>query len=468
MIESFKDGIADPLLLLDDMFDALHAYFPFTRDRTRSLSFTLAIRGGSYGGHDYADTVFTLGASTTTYVEADTTAHTIVSNTTGYTGGTKVAIGIAVTNGEGLTSWQQDFTTGGAGGGSAGPTGPGYKATSTTSLALASSGSASFTTQAGLAYAAGMRVRAVATAATNTYEEGIVSSYSGTTLVVALDRSVGTAGTYTAWNLGIAGDRGATGATGGGGGGGSSPLTTKGDLWGFDTADDRLPVGSNGQVLTADSGEPLGVKWAASSGGGGSSAPTVVFDFEFTGANGTTTFSDAGPQSIVANAVGGAQIQSNKLSLTSVGDYLSVEHRGRGNLRANDFTLSLKFATSQTQQYTTLVAKDGVLSDGSAGSMILLLNTATNDGKIALYTGDLGAVLTTSSGGFNDGAEHTVVIRRIGSTVELIVDGASLATFATRQPIFEAASPFTFGYQSYNPTTRQFIGTMDAIVLTFQ
>jgi len=45
------------------------------------------------------------------------------------------------------------------------------------------------------------------------------------------------------------------------GGGGSSPLTTKGDLFGFNTADARIPVGTLGQVLLADSAEALGVKW---------------------------------------------------------------------------------------------------------------------------------------------------------------------------------------------------------------
>lgn len=43
----------------------------------------------------------------------------------------------------------------------------------------------------------------------------------------------------------------------------ASPLTTKGDLWGYGTGDARLPVGSNGQILTADSTQTLGVKWAA-------------------------------------------------------------------------------------------------------------------------------------------------------------------------------------------------------------
>jgi hypothetical protein len=46
------------------------------------------------------------------------------------------------------------------------------------------------------------------------------------------------------------------------------PLTTKGDLLTFDTADTRLGVGTNGHVLTADSAEATGIKWAAPAGGG--------------------------------------------------------------------------------------------------------------------------------------------------------------------------------------------------------
>lgn len=52
-----------------------------------------------------------------------------------------------------------------------------------------------------------------------------------------------------------------------GGGGATSPLTTKGDIWGYSSADDRIPVGSNGQVLLADSTQALGVKWGAVSAG---------------------------------------------------------------------------------------------------------------------------------------------------------------------------------------------------------
>src|SRR6185369_1506819 len=43
--------------------------------------------------------------------------------------------------------------------------------------------------------------------------------------------------------------------------GGASPLTTKGDLFGYSTDDARLAVGANGTILTADSTQPLGIKW---------------------------------------------------------------------------------------------------------------------------------------------------------------------------------------------------------------
>lgn len=82
--------------------------------------------------------------------------------------------------------------------------------------------------------------------------------------------SLATVGTITSgtWNgTTIAINHGGTGqVTAPAAFGALSPLTTKGDLLGFSTLNDRLPVGSNGQVLTADSGQALGVAWVAASG----------------------------------------------------------------------------------------------------------------------------------------------------------------------------------------------------------
>jgi hypothetical protein len=64
--------------------------------------------------------------------------------------------------------------------------------------------------------------------------------------------------------------------------GGSSPLTTKGDLYTFSTVDARLGVGANDTVLTADSAEATGLKWAAPAGGGGM---TQIATGSFTGSS---------------------------------------------------------------------------------------------------------------------------------------------------------------------------------------
>jgi hypothetical protein len=50
-----------------------------------------------------------------------------------------------------------------------------------------------------------------------------------------------------------------------------APTTTKGDIIVSNGTDNvRVPVGTNGQVLEADSAETLGIKWATPSGGGSS------------------------------------------------------------------------------------------------------------------------------------------------------------------------------------------------------
>lgn len=87
-----------------------------------------------------------------------------------------------------------------------GPAGPSYQATSTSSVAIGT-GSKTFTVQSGRGYSAGQWVR-VSNSSSN-YIEGTVTSYSGTTLIINVPagRAIGS-GTYTSWNVNIAGDIG--------------------------------------------------------------------------------------------------------------------------------------------------------------------------------------------------------------------------------------------------------------------
>lgn len=88
----------------------------------------------------------------------------------------------------------------------------------------------------------------------------------------------------------------------GGSGGDSSPLTTKGDLYTFDTDNARLGVGTNGQVLTADSSASTGLTWTAVSGTGN----TLDASYDQGGAGaGRTINAEAGAVTIAASASAG-------------------------------------------------------------------------------------------------------------------------------------------------------------------
>jgi len=80
------------------------------------------------------------------------------------------------------------------------------------------------------------------------------------------------------------------------------PLTTKGDIYTRSTVPARLPVGTNGQILSADSSEVTGLKWidapAGGGGGGGLSKLTETFafgDFANVGGDGVATFTEDMP-----------------------------------------------------------------------------------------------------------------------------------------------------------------------------
>jgi len=116
--------------------------------------------------------------------------------------------------------------------GPTGPTGIGYAGLTSSTSNTVGTGSLTFTTNltaSQTAFGVGQRVRIAYTVTPANYVEGIITSFSGTSLVITSD-AFGGSGTYTSWNVVAAGNVGATGPTGPAGTGTNISVSDEGTL----------------------------------------------------------------------------------------------------------------------------------------------------------------------------------------------------------------------------------------------
>lgn len=126
----------------------------------------------------------------------------------------------------------------------------------------------------------------------------------------------------------------------------ASPLTTKGDVYTYSTTDTRLPVGADGQTLTADSSTATGLKWATPSGTGDMLTsvydPNAVnadaFDVDNHVSGTTNKVYTATEQTKLAGIETGAEVNNisdvNATDLTDAGDS-SLHYHSADRNRAN-------------------------------------------------------------------------------------------------------------------------------------
>ena len=140
-------------------------------------------------------------------------------------------------------------------------------------------------------------------------------------------------------------------------GGGSSPLTTKGDLYGFSTVAARIPVGTDGYYLQADSTQTLGVKWAA----GGSGIANVTFSTDTTpiSANSCRPTAGSGGTSVTMTGL----TSSMTLNVTPTTDTSNV--RGWGAPTSTVLYLDLKPGSGAFVYYVCNNSSSSVTPDSS-------------------------------------------------------------------------------------------------------
>lgn len=161
--------------------------------------------------------------------------------------------------------------------------------------------------------------------------------------------------------------------------GGSSPLTTKGDLYTYDTGDARLGVGTDGHVLTADSTQSTGIKWAAVSGAG-----NTIYTAD-------DTISDLARVVTLAGSTTTASLTFENLAGT---DSLRIDGAGnvyhQGGANANNSTVfGLNAIPTGTGQYNTVFGNGAMQNATNAASSVAIgwqaLNSITfGDGNVAI------------------------------------------------------------------------------------
>jgi hypothetical protein len=215
---------------------------------------------------------------------------------------------------------------------------------------------------------------------------------------------------------------------------GTSPLTTKGDLYGFSTVDARLPVGADTQVLTADSTQALGVKWAANpagfanpmttkgdiiAGGTGGAAARVGV-----GTDGQVLTADAASTNGVkwAAASGGSSVPT----LASTG--LTTAWHQQGTFSATDTSTGI-FLNDTTWGASGADYNEGVLMAYPATPFTLNVCFSVPYGLSSAYAGPLGMVVAdTLTGKFmNFGVQS-----RSSSITAAMTSWTNPTTFSTQ------------------------------------
>lgn len=148
----------------------------------------------------------------------------------------------------------------------------------------------------------------------------------------------------------------------------ASPLTTKGDVYTYSTTNDRLPVGTNGQVLSADSTASTGLKWISS--------PSGVLNFITNSdaeidTSGWATYADAAGTQPVDGTGGSPTITWTRSTSTPLNGSASfLFTKGASNTQGQgasyDFTLPLEFRSKVLQIQVPYIINSGTFTAGSA------------------------------------------------------------------------------------------------------
>ena len=158
-----------------------------------------------------------------------------------------------------------------------------------------------------------------------------------------------------------------------------SPLTTKGDLYGFSTTNARVAVGTNGQYLAADSTAATGVAWVTPAAGGFVGAQARKSSQTIS--NTTFTILTFNTETFDTNGFHDNVTNNSRMTVPSgkAGKYLVNANfqTNNGNSGANPYCYLHALVNGAVDEYYASVSSWNVNDAGA--SMTTLINLAVGD-----------------------------------------------------------------------------------------
>ena len=185
----------------------------------------------------------------------------------------------------------------------------------------------------------------------------------------------------------------------------ATAIDAKGDLIGGTGADtfSRLAVGANGTVLTADSAEATGLKWATPAGGGGKVLQVVSAKTQTSKTSATSTWVDTNLTATITPTLATSKV------------LVMVHQGGCAKTGTSDINMKLLRGATDIDDFAYAIARNATSGDNYVGSASTVILDAPATTSATTYKTQMRTFNGATAEVQNNGSTSTITLLEIGA-----------------------------------------------------